>query len=62
MAAPDRGGGKGPGTARVVLCHEGKTVTVAGSAVKGHQKHGDTLGACVKTLATAMETTLAPAA
>ena len=62
MVAPGKGRGRGSGTARVVLCYEGKTVTAAGSAVKGLQKHGDSLGACVTTPATAMETTVAPCA
>jgi colicin import membrane protein len=29
-----------------VVCHKGKTINVAKAAVKSHQKHGDTLGAC----------------
>src|SRR5215217_1519563 len=43
-------GGKGKGKnkkgKKVTLCHQGKTITVASSAVKGHKKHGDTLGRC----------------
>jgi len=31
---------------KVTLCHQGKTITVAKSAVKGHKQHGDTLGRC----------------
>lgn len=49
MAAPGKSGGKGPGKAKVVLCHKGKTITAGGPAAKGHQKHGDTLGACATT-------------
>ena len=66
IAAPGKGGGKGPGKAKVVLCHKGKTITVAGPAAKGHQKHGDTVGACAVTTpapapAPAPEPTPAPA-
>lgn len=45
MAAPGEGAGKGPGKAKVALCHKGKTITVGGPAAKGHQKHGDAPGA-----------------
>src|SRR5215217_7495117 len=31
---------------KVTLCHQGRTITVAKSAVKGHKKHGDTVGPC----------------
>ena len=31
---------------KVTLCHKGQTITVAKSAVKGHEKHGDTVGPC----------------
>lgn len=48
MAAPNKSkGSAGKGkNSKVVLCHKGKTITVASSAVKGHSKHGDTPGAC----------------
>ncbi|CAA9490507.1 MAG: hypothetical protein AVDCRST_MAG25-3332 [uncultured Rubrobacteraceae bacterium] len=40
-AVPDKGRGKGSGTARVVLCYEGETVTVAaGSAGYPTRGHG----------------------
>ena len=53
MAAPGKGkgGSKGPGKAKVVLCHKGQTITVGGPAAKAHQKHGDTAGACAATTA-----------
>ena len=45
-----KGNGKGKNTkgkkAKVTLCHQGQTITVAKSAVKGHKKHGDTVGPC----------------
>ncbi len=50
------GGGGGPlfdtasaagyGSGKVVLCHEGKTITVAAPATQAHLNHGDTPGAC----------------
>lgn len=43
-------GGNGSGTrTKVTICHNGNTITVAGSAVAAHLKHGDTRGACVAT-------------
>ena len=33
-----------------VVCHKGKDISVAQSAVSAHMNHGDTLGACVETL------------
>jgi len=42
------GYGGGSGTkAKVTLCHNGHTITVAKSAVAAHLKQGDTRGACV---------------
>ena len=37
--------GKGNGK-QVTICHQGQTLSVAKPALKGHLKHGDTLGAC----------------
>jgi hypothetical protein len=34
---------------KVTLCHQGKTITVSKSAVKGHKQHGDTQGRCPTT-------------
>jgi hypothetical protein len=34
------------GKNRIAICHKGRTIHVALPAWKGHQKHGDTLGAC----------------
>ena len=31
---------------KVTLCHQGQTITVAQSALKGHKKHGDSAGPC----------------
>ena len=31
---------------KVTICHKGKTITVAESAVEAHRRHGDTLGPC----------------
>jgi hypothetical protein len=50
-------GGKGKGKTKnkkgkkgkVTLCHQGKTITVSKSAVKGHKQHGDTQGRCPTT-------------
>jgi hypothetical protein len=43
-----KGKGKGKNTKgkKVTLCHQGQTITVSKSAVKGHKKHGDTAGPC----------------
>ena len=38
--------GKAYGKTKIVICHKGKTLRVAAPAWKGHQRHGDTLGAC----------------
>ena len=48
LAAPGKGkgGSKGSGKNKVVMCHKGQTITVSSSSVKGHQKHGDAMGAC----------------
>lgn len=35
-----------PPPGKVVLCHKGKTLTVAEPAVAAHRRHGDTLGRC----------------
>jgi hypothetical protein len=40
-----KGNGKGK-SKKVTICHKGQTVTVSKSALKTHQKHGDTTGAC----------------
>jgi len=31
---------------KIVICHKGKTISVATSSLAAHQAHGDTLGAC----------------
>ena len=31
---------------KVTICHQGQTITVSKSALKGHLKHGDSQGAC----------------
>lgn len=48
-----RAGGPGPASAEyeygpgpVTICHKGKTMTVSGSSLDAHRKHGDTVGAC----------------
>jgi hypothetical protein len=33
---------------KVTICHKGKTISVASSAVPAHLRHGDTRGACPK--------------
>jgi hypothetical protein len=33
---------------KTTICHKGKTITVSNAALKGHKKHGDTVGACAK--------------
>jgi Putative metal-binding motif len=35
---------------KITICHKGQTITVAASAWKGHEKHGDMMGACSATL------------
>jgi hypothetical protein len=51
-AAKNGGKGKAKGKGnnkkgtKVTICHQGQTITVSKSAVKGHLKHGDTQGAC----------------
>jgi hypothetical protein len=32
------------------VCHKGKKISVAQSAISAHMNHGDTLGACIETL------------
>jgi len=32
------------------VCHKGKEISVAQSAISAHMNHGDTLGACIETL------------
>jgi len=57
MAAPGgqgKGKGKGKGHEKVTICHNGKTITVAKPALKGHMKHGDTEGECATTPAPAV--------
>lgn len=54
LAADEKGGvtesGKSPSaTAKVLLCHKGKELTVAGPAVSAHLGHGDKLGSCSAT-------------
>ncbi len=39
-------GGNG-GSSKATICHKGKTIKVAQSAVAAHIKHGDTKGACL---------------
>ena len=41
-----KGKGKGKGTAKVTLCHNGRTITVGEPAVAAHLAHGDTEGEC----------------
>ena len=31
---------------KVTICHKGKTIRVSVNALKGHRRHGDTLGPC----------------
>jgi hypothetical protein len=38
--------GKAYGTAKIVICHKGKTIRIAAPAWKGHKRHGDTPGPC----------------
>lgn len=35
-----------PGVTNMLLCHQGRTIAVAGPAVRAHLVHGDTLGDC----------------
>lgn len=42
FATGSHGGGHHP----VTICHHGSTLTVDKAALRGHLKHGDTLGAC----------------
>ena len=44
--ANDAISGKQYGKDKVTICHKGKTLKVPATAVKGHQRHGDTLGPC----------------
>jgi hypothetical protein len=44
--ARSKGKGKNKKGKKVTLCHQGQTITVSKSAVKGHTKHGDTVGPC----------------
>ena len=46
--AKKKGGGKKKckGKAKVTICHKGQTIQVSSCALKAHQKHGDTVGAC----------------
>jgi hypothetical protein len=37
---------------KITVCHKGKTIRVALVSWKGHEKHGDTKGACVTAGAT----------
>lgn len=39
-------GGNGGGAQKVTICHDGKTIKVAKSAVAAHLNHGDTKGTC----------------
>src|SRR5262249_50410135 len=36
----------GHGGHKVTVCHKGRTISVARPAVKGHRRHGDTVGPC----------------
>lgn len=40
----------GYGQDKVVICHKGKTITVAAPASKAHLGHGDTAGACAPVI------------
>src|SRR4051812_14588666 len=40
-----KGKGKGKGK-QVTICHQGQTLSISHFALKGHLKHGDTMGAC----------------
>ncbi|MBC8054215.1 MAG: carbohydrate-binding protein [Sphingobacteriaceae bacterium] len=44
---------------KVMVCHNGKAICVASSAVAAHLNHGDKLGACSSAIASTMATTLA---
>jgi hypothetical protein len=46
MSEAKKGKGKGKGKGKVTICHSGQTITVSKPALKGHLKHGDTMGAC----------------
>src|SRR5687768_6707609 len=56
LATAAKKGGKGKGKAKgkgknkkgkkVTICHNGQTITVSRSALKGHTRHGDTEGPC----------------
>ena len=45
-AVAKKGGKSKPKKGKVQVCHQGQTITVSKSALKGHLKHGDTQGAC----------------
>jgi len=57
-ANPGKGKGKGKGREKVALCHKGHTIRVARPAVKGHLRHGDSLGACAHEKAPSNRPTL----
>ncbi len=38
---------------KVTICHKGKTISVSVNALKGHTRHGDTLGTCAAAKAKA---------
>jgi hypothetical protein len=46
-----KGGGKGgkkkcKSKGKTIICHNGQTIEVSNCALKAHEKHGDTIGAC----------------
>ena len=41
------------GPKKVTICHKGKTIRVSRSALKAHNRHGDTIGSCTSARAKA---------
>ena len=46
LSTEARKGGKKGKKGKVTICHNGQTIRVSKSALKGHKKHGDTDGPC----------------
>jgi len=38
--------GRGKGRSKVTICHKGRAITIGFPALKGHLRHGDTIGRC----------------